>query len=326
MRLRSVFCAAVILLVAGCGSTQKTGQVTTPSTAASSTAPSSTAAAAAPTGDEQAIPRTRISLLVPKGMRVEPSLPGLGRSNSGTSVVVVEQAMDGKPVQEALNQAAAGLTSERAKQQGIELEEPVELRIAGFPAFLTSGTQRVAAGTFGKVNAMIAADDTLVIITGTLQPGESLTIDDFKKVISGARWSAEAAPGSIGFDLTAAEGYQRKESTAAITYNRGEQGGPKLLAAPSMGQVRLPEDKRAYAVDRFAKTPSTPSADTVTEVTLAGLSGFEMLGRDSKGRTAYAVMVFTETGYILIMGDFEPAKHGDQLPAFKEMAHSLVLK
>ncbi|WP_340684063.1 hypothetical protein LCL61_37165 [Amycolatopsis coloradensis] len=321
MRLRAVLCAAVLVSVAGCGSTQRTGQVSAPSTAASSPA-----ASVAPTGDEQAIPRTRISLPVPEGLRVEPSLPGIGRSNSRTSIVVTEQPVNGKPVREVLDEVAAGMTGEQAKRQGMEWEKPVETTIAGFPAFLTSGTQTVSMGTFRKVNGILAAEGVLVVITGTLEPGDPLTVDDFKKVIIGARWSAEAAPGSIGFDLTPAEGYQRKESTAALSFTRGGQGGPKLVAAPSMGQGRLPEDKRAYAVDRFGKTPSAPSADTVTEVTIAALSGFEMVGRDNKGRTAYGVMTFTDTGYIFVAGDFDPAKHGDQLPAFKQMARSLVLK
>ncbi len=321
MRLRSVLCAALILFVAGCGSTQKTGQAAVPSTAASS--PATTAAA---TGTEQAIPRTRISLPVPDGMRVEPSLPGLARSNSRTSIVVVEQPTNGEPAREAMAETAAGFTSEQARQKGLDLEKPVETTIAGFPAFLTSGHQRASVGTFAKVNAILAAEDVLVIITGTLEPGDPLTVDDFKKAITGARWSTEAAPGDIGFDLTPAEGYQRKEGTSSLSFTRGAQGGPKLIAAPSMGEPRLPEDKRAYAVDRFGKLPAKPSADTVTEVTIAGMPGFEIVGHDSKGKTAYAVMTFTETGYILVGGDFDPAKDGDQLPAFKQMARSLVLK
>ncbi len=324
MHVRGALFAVVVLLAAGCGGQEDPARP--PASSATSGPPP--ASSAAPGGDHQPIPRTRISLRVPDGLTVDPSLPGLGRPNTRTSVMVVEQpvAGSGDTPRGALAQMMAGLTGEKAKTQGIELVPPAEVTVAGFPALVTTGTQRTPEGTIAKAVVVLAAEDVVVIMTGNIQPDDPLKVDELKAVLLDAKWNSQTAAGSMGFDLTAAPGYQRQQSSAGLVFALDGKQGPMLVAAPSIGKAELPADRRGFAVGRFGELPSKPSADSVNEVEIAGLKGFEIVGKDSAKKTAYGVMVFTETGYIQIAADFDSAKYGDQLPAFRAMARSLVLK
>jgi hypothetical protein len=132
----------------------------------------------------------------------------------------------------------------------------------------------------------------------------------------------------LGIDISPAPGYERQEEgTSGIVVTLGGETGadvPKLLASPSMGQDTVePAQQRAFAAQRFRQLPGKPSEDSTTELSIAGLPGFETVGHTGDGKVVYAVMLFNDDGYILIAGDYDPAQHPDQLPAFRSMARSL---
>lgn len=323
---RSMAVATVALLVlAGCGG----GEPERSSAPGSSATPTSPETVAGP--DYVDIPRTRISLRVPEGMELQPSLPGLGRPNSRTSVVVLVVPAKDKTPQAAMAEMAGGFTSQKAAEKGLEFGAAQDLEIAGFPAKVITGSQRAGAVTFAKVIAILAVDDSVVMMTGTIEPGDPLTVAELEDVLTAARWSDQVAEGDLGFDLTPAPGYERQSgSTMAMGFTLGGtsgEGAPSLLAAPSMGQERVGEDRRReFALNRFDALPAKPSADQTEEVQIAGRTGFEMIGRGSRaGEVVYAVVLYTEDGYVIVAGTFDPAKHPDQVPAFRAMAHSLVL-
>jgi hypothetical protein len=317
-----------VVLLGGCA-----GPLTP--TAESSTSPSTsvTTISADPValGDFTAIPRTNILLRVPDGMAVDERLSGLGEPGTRNSIVVTTMPAGEQTPQEMMNEMADGFTGSKAAKQGLELGEVRRLTIAGRPAVVTSGVQRQAGQTYAKAIAVLAADDTVVLISGTAEEDGSLTADDLLAVLTSARWSAETAEGDLGFDLTPAAGYERKDAAGgAVLFTLGGASGadaPKLLAAPSLGQAGVAESgRRSFAVTRFEGLPAKPAADATTEVEIAGLPGFELTGTGSRGgETVYAAIVFTDDGYIVVAGDFDPATHPDQLPAFREMARSLVV-
>jgi hypothetical protein len=261
-------------------------------------------------------------------MRVDASLPGLGKPGSRTSVVVLDQAVANKTAEQGLAEISAAFAGDSAKAQGLEMREPRQSTVAGFPALTTTGIQRIQAGTFSKVVVAMVADGRLVLMTGTIQQDDPLSADALLDTLTAARWNKQAAPGGFGFDITAAPGYQRTESSGGLLYSLGSATGttaPKLIVAPSLGQTAIPaQQRREFAVSRFGSLPSAPKPNSTTEVTIDGLPGFELVGKGSDGRTAYSVVLYPDNGYIVLVGDFDPATHPGQLSAFRAMANSLV--
>ncbi|MET9224644.1 hypothetical protein [Lentzea sp. NPDC003310] len=313
------------LFVSACGAASDKSVVSSSTTASQPPTPS----AATPDSDYAAIPRTNILLRPPTGMRVDASLPGLSRgAGSRTSVLVIKQPVKGKSPQDALTEIADAFRGDKATAQGLDMGEVRNLTVADRPAVAVSGTQQAGGATFAKAFVVVAAGDEIVMMNGSIEQGDPLTADALLEVLAGARWSETVAPGGFGFDLTAAPGYQRGGGSGAITFVLGEgTDAAKLIAAPSIGAAAVPADRRRQAAtERFATLPHSPSLQSTQEVQIAGKPGFELTGRTGEGRTVYAVMLFTDSGYILLTGDFDPAKHSDQLPAFRAMAQSIVLQ
>ncbi|MCT2582110.1 hypothetical protein [Actinophytocola gossypii] len=235
-----------------------------------------------------------------------------------------------KTPQEVLDEVATGLVGPQAAQQGLDLGAVRELEVAGHPAIATTGTQLAAGTTYQKAVAVLVADNTYVHITGTAEPGDPLSADDMLDVITDARWNTDTAPGDVGLDITVATGYERVlDTSAGILATLGGESGmdvPKLIATPSLGQSPIGEERRrSFATERFEKLPHEPTIETITEVDIADLPGFELTGHNSDGHVVYAAVLFTDSGYVVISGNFDPNRHSDQLPAFKDMARSLEL-
>lgn len=322
-----VVALGALLLLGGCAGALTPPEKSTPSSTSATTISADPVAL----GEYTAIPRTNILLRVPDGMAVDEKLSGLGEPGTRNTIVVTNMPVSGETPQDVMNQMVDGFTGPKAAAAGLDLGEVRRLTIAGRPAAVTAGVQRQAGQTYVKAIAVLASDDIVVMISGTAEENGSLTADDLMGVLTSARWSAETAAGDLGFDLTPAAGYQRGDAVGgAVLFTLGGKSGagaPKLLAAPSLGQAEVAEDRRrSFAVTRFEGLPAKPSAEATTEVEIAGLPGFELTGRGSRaGETVYAAILFADDGYFVIAGDFDPAAHPDQLPAFREMARSLVV-
>lgn len=297
----------------------------------STEAATATTAGKAATGSGHVpIPRTNVLLRVPDGMEVDPDLPGLARPATNTSVVVMGQPLVGKTPEEALEEATDGLSGFQARLQGMDMDEPRELDVAGHPAVAVTGEQAASGTVYRKAIVILCTETTFVVMTGTIGPGDPLTANELLTTLTDARWGDETAPGDLGFDLTPAPGYRELPgSTSNIIIALGDEAGPDvptLVAAPSLGGNPIEEDEREdFARKRFKKLPSTPRDESVEEVEIADLPGFELTGGNRAGVVTYAAVLFTETGYLVIAGSFDPDLHPDQVPAFREMARSLVL-
>lgn len=129
------------------------------------------------------------------------------------------------------------------RRRAFSFEDVQRIEVAGLPAIAVTGTQRVAAETFAKALVVVAADDTMVQLTGTIEPGDPLSAAELISVLRAARWNAQPAPGDLGVDLTPASGYQRQPGgTAALLLTLGGETGagvPKFLASRSMGRVQV---------------------------------------------------------------------------------------
>lgn len=299
--------------------------------ATSATTTSTTTATPAADGEYTPIPGTKVLLRVPEGMQPDSAVSGVGRPGTRSTVVVTSLPVAGKEPRVALAEIATGFSGAAATRQGMDLGEVRELEVAGLPAVATSGTQRAGGTTYRKVMVVLAAEDGLVMLSGTLEPDDPLSTDDLLQALLATRWAAETAAGDLGFDLTPAPGYERQSGTnSTIMLTLGGESGPdvpKFLATPSLGESPVEAGRHdAFARERFEELPHSPEVESAADVEIAGLPGVELTGHNSRGAVVYAVLLFTETGYLVMVGDFDPDLHADQLPAFREMARSLVLQ
>ncbi|WP_137145444.1 hypothetical protein [Mycolicibacterium sp. CR10] len=296
---------------------------------------SDTASSASPTSstapDEyQQIPGTRVLLRPTAGLQLDPSLPGLARPGSLTSVVVVDQQQStGQSPDQVLAEIDASFRDqERATRDGLQLSEPRRTEIAGFPAVVVSGTQNRAGVVFLKVLAALAPPDSFVTITGTAEQTGPITADQLIGLISDARWSDQRAPSDLGITVTPSAGYQEVPSGGSLQLSLGGQTGPDVpvfLASPSrgFGNAVPPQARRQFAERRFVQLPGNPAPGLATDITIAGLPAVEIVG-ESTDEIIYAAMVFTADGYVLLSG-LQPKTQPDQLEAFRQMAQSLTI-
>ena len=232
---------------------------------------SDTASSASPTSstapeDYQQIPGTRVSLRPTAGLQLDPSLPGLARPGSLTSVVVVDQQQStGQSPDQVLAEIDASFRDqERASRDGLQLSEPRRTEIAGFPAVVVSGTQNRAGVVFLKVLAALAPPDSFVTITGTAEQTGPITADQLIGLISDARWSNQRAPSDLGITVTPSAGYQEVPSGGSLQLSLGGQTGPDVpvfLASPSrgFGNAVPPQARRQFAERRFVQLPGNPA-------------------------------------------------------------------
>lgn len=292
------------------------------------TASASSTPAGAP-ADYQQIPGTRVSLRPIDGLQLDPSLPGLARPGSLTSVVVVDQQQStGQSAEQVLAEIETSLRDrERASGDGLQLGEPRRTEIAGLPAVVVSGTQNRAGVMFLKVLATLAPPDSFVTITGTAEQDGPISDKQLVALVSDARWSDQRAPSDLGIAVTPSAEYQEVATSGSIQLSLGGRSGPEVpvfLASPSrgFGNAVPPPARRQFAGRRFGQLPGNPAPGQVTDVTLAGLPAIEIVG-ESAEEIVYAAMVFTADGYVLMTG-LQPKSQPDQLEAFRQMAQSLT--
>jgi hypothetical protein len=279
------------------------------------------------------IPRTNVALRPPEGFVVEPSLPGLVRRGTRSSILVIQTSSPYDDPDKVVDDLAGGLENDEAgARQGLEFESVERISVDGRPAIGAVGTQTVQEGTFDKAVVMFPSEGQLVTVSATLESGDPATAADALAVLRAARWSTKAGRGSLGFTVTPAPGYGKHASSAGLAYSLKRATGPDeadFVASPSLGTGPIPPDERRdLARSRFGELPGDPVAGTEKRVTIAGLPGWEFTGtgkEDGRDRRYYAAVLFTDAGYLALVGTFDPDRHKDQLGAFRSMAHSLEL-
>ena len=185
----------------------------------------------------------------------------------------------------------------------------------------------------GETEPVATATRTAASETGgpaTLEPDDPVSADAALAVLREARWASETAAGGAGFTITPAKGYEKQASSVGLVYTLDGDSGPgvaQFLVQESKGAGVTPAGgRRDAARARFAGLPGSPEPTTEREVEIAGLPGVELTGagtEDGSERRYYAAMLFTDDGYVLLVGIFDPDRYpADQTRAFRSMAHS----
>ena len=216
---------------------------------------------------------------------------------------------------------------EATARQGLEFESVTRLEVDGRPAVGATGTQTARGAKFNKAIVAFPSEGHFVTLTATLEPDDPVSADAALAVLRQARWVSEAAAGSTGFTITPAKGYEKQASSVGLVYTLDGDSGPgvaQFLVQESKGASATPASgRRDAARARFAGLPGSPEPTTEREVDIAGLPGVELTGAGKEfglERRYYAAMLFTDDGYVLLAGTFDPDRYpADQTPAFRAM-------
>lgn len=279
------------------------------------------------------VARTNVALRPPDGFVVDATLPGLARRGTRSTFLVSQAPSPYEDPEEVVDEVETGFRDEAATaQKGLELRSVERLSVDGRPAVGAVGTQTAGGATFNKAIVILPAEGFLVTVSATLDQDDPVSAADALDVLRGARWSTQAAGGDLGFTVRPAPGYVKKASSGGLSYTRGGRSGPGVpvfLVNPSLGAAPTPEgERRDVARARFRALPGNPRPDAEDPVTIAGLPGWEFTGTGEEGgreRRYYAAVLFTEEGYLALVGTFDPTQHPNQTNAFRSMARSLEL-
>ena len=329
---------AGVVLVAGCGGSES-GAETEPVATATRTAAPETGGPATTRSELEAegyvvIPRSNVALRPPEGFVVDGSIPGLARKGSRSTFLVVQAKSPYTDPQDVVDELMAGFNDEEAAaRQGLEFESVTRLEVDGRPAEGATGTQTARGAEFNKAILAFPSEGHLVTLSATLEPDDPVSAGAALAVLRQARWASKAAAGGAGFTITPAKGYEKQASSAGLVYTLDGDSGPgvaQFLAQESKGAGATPASgRRDAARARFAALPGNPEITTEREVDIAGLPGVELTGagkEDGLERRYYAAMLFTDDGYVLLVGTFDVDRYpADQTRAFRSMAHSFKL-
>ncbi|WP_232667286.1 hypothetical protein [Pseudonocardia sp. TRM90224] len=285
----------------------------------------------APSTGHLPIPRTRVAIKPPDGMVVDETLPGLARTDVATTVRVIETARDpNEPAPKVVEQVAGGYRSEaQANLADLKVASIREVQVAGFPAVAVEATQAVQEGILGRAMVSIVSNDSIVLLDGTIAPGDPLTPAALLTSLLDARWLDVAAAGSLGFDLTPAAGFKRLPSSTTIAVSLDGStapGAPLLVAsAPNIQAPIAAADRKIFAEQQLESLTGEKAYDSATPIEVSGLTGWEMLDR-GPGLSVYLVVLFAGDWSLVLAGSFDSKVHPDQVPAFQTMARSVVLR
>lgn len=279
------------------------------------------------------VPRTNVALRPPDGFVVAASLPGLARKGTRSTFLVSQAATPYDDPEEVVDEVETGFNDEAATtQKGLELSSVKRLSIDGRPAVGATGTQTAGGLAFNKAIVTFPSEGFLVTVSATLAPDDPVSAADALAILRGARWSTRGAAGNPGFVVRPAAGYVKQAASGGLSYTLGGRlgpGVPAFLVNRSLGGTPTPRhERRDVARARFGAFPGNPRADSEEPVTISGLAGWEFTGTGKEGgreRRYYAAVLFTDEGYLALVGTFDPASYSDQTDAFRSMARSLEL-
>lgn len=283
----------------------------------------------------RAVPGTRVRLQVPEGFALAPELPGIGRAEELTSVVVTELPLP-------LARALPDFTAEALAERGLELFRRGDVEIGPHRGTLFHATQRAGGITFRKWLLLFGDDTSSVLITATAPLDlEARHHEALVRVLRTAVWDPaqpRAQSGPLRFRVDEVPPFEIVTTgTNAVVLGDPQHEGegiPSLVVAgSSLGRVHV-GDLPDFARTRLEQTPTLEeiAIREEGEARLAGLPAWEIRGeaRDSASGGAVRVhqILTSDAGHYFMLQGIVDAQ-GDVegfAQAFREIAGSFALE
>ena len=279
---------------------------------------------------------TGVKIQIPEGFEKAASFNGFQQEATGSSVVVTVIPGPYAAITKAF-------TEEGLATRGVKLISKKNEKLAGGEGLLLNVSQDAHGQTFHKWMAIFGNTSKTTMVTATFPASNAdLSKTLHQCVMSVAPADNSSAPISLPFELDDVEGLVLVESMAAMgktaTFTKNgttpltEPTDPLFIAAPSLGNVPTGNTKQ-FATQRLRKTTGTEidEIQTVAEITIDGISGFEIdatghLSKSAEKVELYQVMLFPpKGGYFLMTGIVGQEESEEFIPKFKSLAKSWKL-
>jgi hypothetical protein len=275
-----------------------------------------------------------VKLVKPKGFEPAERFHGFRDLGRRSSVMVVN-------IPGPFEEVTKGFTTQGLASRGVKLLSTKKLKIAGADALLLGASQVVAAPekTEYRKWMLVFGDGKRTSMVVAAFPAS--LADELSEPLKACVLSAEriaVRDSDPDFTIQPAGKMKRnKFGGGAIkglafglrAEGKAKLGEPIFIAMRSF--LREPiGNQRAFALKRLRQTPQGETVGTMLwtrPIEVDGLAGFESLADGANAKPefpmrVYQVMLFTDTGYVLIRGTLRREQSAEFLPAFQKMARS----
>lgn len=260
----------------------------------------------------KAVTGSKISMVPPSGFVESSSFSGFRQLETNAVIMVV--GMPGV----SFSKLSAGMTKEALATQGMELIKLENMTINNFPALLVTTKQDVLGDVYSKYMLCLGTDRESVIINAVYPPDSKSLEKELRIALLSAIYDPtrkEAESDAIDFDLGNSETKFLLAKTTANQQLYTKDGkvpteaedGTLFFAGKTVWTAAI-EDKKKFCTDRLEELPiSLVSEDKVNEITVNGLSGYEIYA-STKNRLnglpekVYQVILFSDTAFYTFFG------------------------
>jgi hypothetical protein len=258
-----------------------------------------------------AVKGTKISLIPPEDFTKATNFNGFEEEESSSSIMVLD-------LPGSYAEISGSLTKANFAKQGVEAEKIEELIVNGLPALLITGQQLAYGEVFGKYILVFGTEKETIIINGAFPKEFEELGPEIKKAMLSIYYEREKILDpfeNLDFSVDP-KGTKLKFAgnvSGSLLFTVDAQiptlsdDKTNLIVAKSISAIN-PDDKKAFAINRFKQTPLTVEKIEYTqEISIDDLPGYEILaeGKDNKTgeiQSIYQVILFTDTVYYMLLG------------------------
>lgn len=288
-------------------------------------------------GNRLQIPGTKVSLIPPPGFSKADRFPGFFLREADSSIMITE--MPGP-----YNEITKGFNKIDLSARGMSLIEKNNVSVCGKNSLLLNIAQTAHNKLYEKWIVIFGNENETYLVTATF-PQElrdklsnslrssilttQCTADTEKDPFEGLNFSISSSP-KMKFAKRMGYNIMMTKDGSFPVKNKTD---PTLIAAPSLSQDLVIEDKKSFAIRRVQQiaTLKNIEIDEIKSITIDNLFGYEITAKGTDkyhGGTnyAYQVILFGETDYFIILGIVTDGEKVDYLPTFQQIAMTFKQK
>lgn len=280
------------------------------------------------------VPGTRVTLEAPPAFSPARQYAGFEDATRSASIVVNE-------LPAPVTLVTAGLTADGLQSRGITLVSSEQVTIAGRSGQLLQVTQNANGVLYEKWMASFGDESTTIMIVATYPQAVAASLGpELRTAILTAAWNPE-----VPIDLDEGLPFRIGESAHLKIQTRvqntlvlgdpeddGTATSPVVVVGSSIGTTHV-ADVEQLARQRLAQTDVVElHGVTGGPKEVAGLGGYELIGRAKDGDTeqevsVYQVLLLADDGtYYLIQGIVPESRFAELLPELRQIAESFGLR
>jgi len=267
------------------------------------------------TDQHRLVTGSKIFIVPPADFVAAIQFQGFQQAKTGASIMVVE--MPG-----SFTETSAGFTEAGFQKQRMLLKQKQAININGNNGFLITVEQAAYGIMYSKYILAFATGNTTQLINAIF-PKEAIALgaDMLKSILSVVyepQLSVNPNSSLFSIDVTDTKLKLAKNMSGTLLYTTDGNVPPQsedktsFIVSPSLGNMYFPDKKQAF-IERMKKLPYknlTINEHSIKEVTIDGIGGYEftsegisMANNSGKNELIYQVMLFSDNGYYLLIGN-----------------------